>query len=315
MSDAATVDGEPRSVAGVDGLWYDHSPHGREPWEWPTSVWVRDDHWSDDGVLTMGIDVGSTSSQVVLMVDRELVAYSTVRTMGTPNESADRALEAIADRADEFDVDGIDFTVGTGYGRVSLDVDETLTEITCHGKGANYLYGGDVRTVLDMGGQDLKTIQIDEKGKVEDFLMNDKCAAGTGRGLESMAELLEVDLTELGPLSLSLEDSPEPVHSTCVVFARDEVTDRLRDGWSVEAVAAAYHEAVIDNIVTLIERVGVEPEFAITGGIAKNPGIVTRLEDTLGVEAITPAFDTQIAGATGAAFFGAGLYEQQGEST
>lgn len=283
--------------------------HERAAWEWPTSVWIGDAITEPFDVVSMGVDVGSTSTQVVLMGDKEVIAYSSIRTGSHTSVSARKALSAIFDHTDALDEDEIDYAVGTGYGRVSLEfVDEAITEITCHGKGANYFYGPSVRTVLDMGGQDLKAIRIDEKGKVKNFLMNDKCAAGTGRGIESFADVLDVDLEEIGPLSLSVDEEPEPVHSTCVVFARDEATELLREGMPVEDVAAAYHRSLIDNVESLLERVGVEEEFAITGGIAKNPGVVERLEDRLGVRPCDPPFDTQIAGAAGAAFFAAGLY-------
>jgi bzd-type benzoyl-CoA reductase Q subunit len=211
-----------------------------------------------------------------------------------------RALEGTG-----LSVEGIHFIVGTGYGRVNVPfADKTITEIHCHARGGNFMYGDQVRTILDMGGQDCKAIRCDAKGKVVAFQMNDKCAAGTGRGLEVFADLLQIPIDEVGPLSLSVEQEPPPVSSTCVVFAKSEAAGLLRQGWSKERVLAAYCGAMAHRVAALLQRVGVEPDFAITGGIAKNPGVVQRIERELGLEAISADLDTQIAGALGGALFG-----------
>ena len=165
------------------------------------------------------------------------------------------------------------------------------------------MYGNRVRTILDMGGQDCKAIRCDEKGKVVAFQMNDKCAAGTGRGMEVFADLLQVPIAEVGPLSLAVPEEPPPVSSTCVVFAKSEASGLMRRGWPKEKVLAAYCSAMAHRVFTLLERVGVEREFAITGGIAKNPGVVRRIERELGFEGLKSAIDSQIAGALGAALF------------
>jgi benzoyl-CoA reductase subunit A len=314
---STTASKERMEVRGVDGYLYEQTTeHDRADWEWPTTVWIGDNVDQDFDILSLGFDIGSTSTQTVIMGDKEVVAYSSLRTGSQTTESANEGMRAIYDKVDDMEEDDVAFKVGTGYGRVNLDdlVDDTITEIACHAKGANYFYGSDVRTLLDMGGQDLKAIQIDEKGRVENFLMNDKCAAGTGRGVESFSDVLGVPIEDIGPMSLEVDEDPEPVSSTCVVFARDEATAQLREDTPAENVAAAYHLSLVENVQELLERIGVEPEFAITGGIAKNPGVVQRLEDRLGQEALDPDFDTQIAGAAGAAFFANGLYqkEQQG---
>ena len=177
-----------------------------------------------------------------------------------------------------------------GYGRVNVPfAHKAITEIHCHARGANFMYGDKVRTILDMGGQDCKAIRCDERGKVVAFQMNDKCAAGTGRGMEVFADLLQIPIDEVGPLSLSVEEEPPPVSSTCVVFAKSEAAGLLRQGWPKEKVLAAYCSAMAHRVSSLLERVGVEREFAITGGIAKNPGVVKRIERELGFEAIKSA--------------------------
>ncbi|MHA2265583.1 MAG: acyl-CoA dehydratase activase, partial [Candidatus Thorarchaeota archaeon] len=161
--------------------------------------------------------------------------------------------------------------------------------------------------VLDMGGQDCKAIRTDEKGKVTAFLMNDKCAAGTGRGMEVFADLLGIHIEKVGEESFKVEKEPPAVSSTCVVFAKSEATGLLREGWPKNKVLAAYCSAMAHRVVTLLERLGVEKEFAITGGIAKNSGVVKRIEKELGLTALEVKYDTQIAGALGGALFAEAL--------
>jgi bzd-type benzoyl-CoA reductase Q subunit len=205
--------------------------------------------------------------------------------------------------------DRVDYCVGTGYGRVNVPfADRSITEIACHARGANFIYGPQVRTVLDVGGQDIKAIQCDEKGKVTNFLMNDKCAAGTGRGMEVFADLLGVSINEVGDKSFEFQgDEPEAVSSTCVVYAKSEAIGLLRKGWSKEEVLAVYCKAMAERIYSLVERLGVKPEFAVTGGMAKNRGVMDRLMPVIGLERMQTEWDTQIAGAAGAALFGYAL--------
>ncbi len=173
------------------------------------------------------------------------------------------------------------------------------------------MYGNTVRTLIDMGGQDCKAIQCDEKGKVVNFLMNDKCAAGTGRGMEVFADLLSLSIEDVGELSYDIDEEPEPVSSTCVIFAKSEATGLLREGWPKNKVLAAYSSAMAHRVVTLLERIGIEKDFAITGGIAKNDGVIKRLEKELNLVALNSKHDSQIAGALGAALFGKTLVEKQ----
>jgi bzd-type benzoyl-CoA reductase Q subunit len=233
-----------------------------------------------------------------------------MRTGSNSPESATKAF-AWALEGTGLSMDDMDFVVGTGYGRVNIPfADKAITEIACHARGGNFMYGPTVRTILDMGGQDCKIIRCDARGKVEGFLMNDKCAAGTGRGMEVFADLLAVPIEEVGEMSFEVEEEPEPVSSTCVVFAKSEATGLLRQGWPKSKVLAAYCSAMAHRVISLIERLGVEKDFAITGGIAKNTGVVNRLEKELGVEALKPKHDTQIAGALGGALFAKALVEK-----
>jgi bzd-type benzoyl-CoA reductase Q subunit len=163
--------------------------------------------------------------------------------------------------------------------------------------------GPSVRTILDMGGQDCKAIHIDERGKVTNFLMNDKCAAGTGRGMEVIADLLEVPIEELGSRSFDIDEEPPSVSDVCVVFAKSEAMGRLKEGWNKNRVIASYCRAMAERVAALLARIGVEPEFFITGGISKNSGVVRRIEQVVGMPALKTDFDTQVAGALGAALF------------
>ncbi|MHB8918375.1 MAG: benzoyl-CoA reductase, bzd-type, subunit Q [Desulfocucumaceae bacterium] len=283
----------------------------KEFWRWTEYNWMNPDlDWRKAKIITAGVDVGSVSTQAVIMLGGELYAFSNMRT---GSDSPNSALNAInwALENTGMKLEDITHTVGTGYGRVNVPfANKTVTEIACHARGANYMYGPTVRTVLDMGGQDCKAIRCDEKGKVISFLMNDKCAAGTGRGMEVFSNLLAVSVEDVGEMSLQVEEEPPPVSSTCVVFAKTEATGLLRAGWPKERVLAAYCSAMAHRVVSLLERNGVDKDFAITGGIAKNVGVVSRLEKELNLKALKPRFDTQIAGALGAALFAKALAEK-----
>ncbi|MBW2609509.1 MAG: benzoyl-CoA reductase, bzd-type, subunit Q [Deltaproteobacteria bacterium] len=283
----------------------------QEFWRWTESNWKNPDiDWKDAKFVTSGIDVGSVSSQAVIMTDGEIFAYGNMRTGSDSPDSARNALK-FAMEATDMPEDRMDYCVGTGYGRVNVPfADRTITEIACHARGANFIYGPEVRTVLDIGGQDIKAIQCDEKGKVTNFIMNDKCAAGTGRGMEVFSDLLGVPINYVGDRSFDVKEEPQPVSSTCVVYAKSEATSLLRKGWSTEEVLAAYCSAMADRIYSLVERVGVEPEFAVTGGLAKNRGVMDRLMPMVGLKRMKTKWDTQIAGGVGAALFGYALCQK-----
>ncbi len=277
----------------------------QEFWRWTETNWKNPDlEWRDGKFVTAGIDVGSVSSQAVVMVDGEIFAYGNMRTGSDSPDSARNALNFALEVTD-MPEDRVDYCIGTGYGRVNVPMaDRSITEIACHARGANFIYGPEVRTVLDVGGQDIKAIQCDDKGKVTNFLMNDKCAAGTGRGMEVFADLLGIPITEVGDRSFQVKEEPAAVSSTCVVYAKSEATGLLRKGWSTEEVLAAYCRAMAERIYSLVERIGVRPEFAITGGMAKNRGVIDRLMPMIGLKPAKTKWDTQIAGAAGAALFG-----------
>ncbi len=267
--------------------------------------------WKAADIVSAGVDIGSVSSQAVILLDGKLFAFSSQRTGFDSPESANKAINWAMEETG-MSLSNLHFTVGTGYGRVNVPfADKAITEIACHARGGNFMYGPTVRTILDMGGQDCKAIRCDERGKVDAFLMNDKCAAGTGRGMEVFADLLAIPIEEVGEMSLSVEEEPEPVSSTCVVFAKSEASGLLREGWPKNKVLAAYCSAMAHRVVTLLERVEVEKEFAITGGIGKNVGVVSRIEKELGIKALKTAYDSQIAGALGGALFGEALEKKR----
>jgi bzd-type benzoyl-CoA reductase Q subunit len=220
----------------------------------------------------------------------------------------------------DLKVDNVDYTIGTGYGRVNVPMaQQAITEISCHARGANFMYGPEVRTVMDMGGQDCKAINTDERGKVLNFIMNDKCAAGTGRGMEVFADLIRVPVWEIGPRSFNISKEPPTISSTCVVFAKSEVIGLLEACTPENEIMAAYCSAMAHRIMELLNRLGVKEKFVITGGIAKNEGVVKRLEKELGIKTAERVwynkeyrhknipFDTQLAGGIGAALFGNAL--------
>jgi len=273
---------------------------------WPESNWKdpRMD-WRESQYVTAGVDVGSVSSQAVIMSDSRNMAYGNMRTGSDSAGSAGNALIFALKAVGDMPENRIDYLVGTGYGRINIPMaDRTVTEIACHARGAGHIYGPGARTVLDVGGQDIKAIRCDERGKVLDFLMNDKCAAGTGRGMEVFSDLLSVPIQEVGDLSFQIEEEPEAVSETCVVYAGSEAAGLLRAGRSREEVLASYCRAMAQRIFALLDRLGVKAEFAVTGGMAKNRGVIDRLRSMVGIECMKTRWDPQIAGAAGAALFG-----------
>jgi bzd-type benzoyl-CoA reductase Q subunit len=284
----------------------------KEYWRWKEYNW-RDEslNINNGDLIAAGVDVGSVSSQAVVLVNDKLFAFANTRTGSNSPDSALKVMNWALENTG-LTIDKLNYTVGTGYGRVNVPfANRAITEIACHARGGNFMYGPSVRTILDMGGQDCKAIHCDEKGKVTNFLMNDKCAAGTGRGMEVFADLLAVSIEDVGEMSFRVSEEPPPVSSTCVVFAKSEASALLRKGWPKERVLAAYCSAMAHRVVTLLERIGVEKEFAITGGIAKNVGVVKRLEKEIGITALQSKYDAQIAGALGAALFAKAIVEKE----
>ena len=255
----------------------------------------------DKAMYVIGIDSGSTSTNAVVMdQDRKIRAFSVVRTGAKSGVSADRALKEVLEKAGITRED-ISLIVSTGYGRVSIEfADENVTEISCHGKGAHY-FNPKIRTILDIGGQDSKAIRLNENGEVKDFVMNDKCAAGTGRFLEMIARTLEVSLDELGAIALTSKEKIE-ITSMCSVFAESEVISLIAINKEKADIADGVCHAIANKAFGLLRRVGMEPEFMMTGGVAKNPGVVRAVEEKIGSK-LYICEEPEIVGATGAALY------------
>ena len=248
-------------------------------------------------MYVMGIDSGSTSTNAVIMDgERNIVASSVVRTGAKSGESARRILGEILEKAG-LKREDISWIVSTGYGRVSIDfADENVTEISCHGRGAHY-FNPSVRTILDIGGQDSKAIHLNEAGEVTDFVMNDKCAAGTGRFLEMIARTLE----DLGPEALRSTEDIE-ITSMCSVFAESEVISLIANNKEKADIANGVCRAIAGKAYSLLKRVGMEETFMMTGGVAKNPGVVRAVEEKIQSRLyICP--EPEIVGAAGAALY------------
>jgi bzd-type benzoyl-CoA reductase Q subunit len=272
--------------------------------------------WTSKDIITAGVDVGSVGSKAAVTVNGDVYCWGIMRTGSNSPESAKKALDYALEGTD-LKVSDLKYVVGTGYGRVNVPMaNKAITEIACHAKGANYIWGPTVHTVLDVGGQDIKAIRCDDTGRVLSFLMNDKCAAGTGRGMEVFADLLKIPIEQIGEISLQVDEEPPPVSCTCVAFAKTEAIGLLRKGWSKEKVLAAYTRAMAMRMANLINRVGLEKELVITGGQSKNIGVVRRIETAVGMKCLpmpnwqNGGLDPMIAGALGAALFGKALYEK-----
>jgi len=260
-----------------------------------------------------GVDVGSLGSKAVIMADGKIVGHSILRTGLRAEENGLNALNAALENAG-LKREDIKFIVGTGYGRISAPyADKTVTEITCHAKGAHYLHP-QTRTAIDIGGQDCKAIRIDENGNVEDFAMNDKCAAGTGRFLEVMANVMKVSLEELGPLSLSATEVL-PISSTCTVFAESETISLLARGEKPENIIIGIHHAIANRINGLFARVGIVNDVFFSGGVAKNVGMRKALEDVMGIHLAKHEEDPQLAGAIGAAILAQDAWNRKQEKS
>ncbi|HOS77157.1 MAG: acyl-CoA dehydratase activase [Syntrophales bacterium] len=253
-------------------------------------------------MITAGIDIGSMTTKGAIVADGRIL-MTCVRFTGYNAEAAgEKVFRELLDALD-LEASRVDRVVATGYGRkAAAFAQATVTEITCHAAGAHHL-DPRVRSVIDIGGQDSKAIALNPQGKVRDFAMNDKCAAGTGRFLEVMARAMEVDLDAFGVLSL-LSRKPAQISSTCTVFAESEVISLIAGGESRENIVAGIHEAVASRVVAMARRLGLVAPIMMTGGVAKNAGVVKALENKLGhVIEVSPY--AQENGAIGAALLAA----------
>lgn len=247
-------------------------------------------------MITLGLDIGSVAAKGVLLAPHN--SWQVVVPTGwSPRDTGQQLIEELTRQAG-ISRNSINAVVATGYGRISVpEADKSITEITCHAKGLTSLLP-EVRTVIDIGGQDSKVIRLNQAGKVIDFAMNDKCAAGTGRFLQVMAQVLGMDVSELAEAELPSE--MVSINSMCTVFAESEIIGHLAQGKSRGGLIAGLHQSVAKRVAAMAARVGVVGPVAFTGGVAKNGGIRRALEEELEVPLLTPA-DCQFTGALGAA--------------
>lgn len=251
-------------------------------------------------IYTLGIDVGSTASKCIILKDGKEIIGKSLIDVGAGTSGPDRAIKDVLADA-KLQREEMSFTLATGYGRNSLEgiADKQMSELSCHAKGAAFLFPN-VHTVIDIGGQDVKVLHI-ENGNMVNFQMNDKCAAGTGRFLDVMSNVLEVKVQDLGRLG-EMAKKKISISSTCTVFAESEVISQLSQGTDKCDIIDGIHRSIASRVVGLVYRVGVSPQVVMTGGVAQNIGVVKALSDGLHTEiAVSPL--TQYVGALGAALF------------
>jgi predicted CoA-substrate-specific enzyme activase len=249
-------------------------------------------------MYAVGLDIGSTSAEAVILDGTSVVASSIVDTGYNSRRAADLALDrALADCG--LTREQLGPVVATGYGRIAIDfAEQQVTEISCYAKGVAYLFP-EVSTVIDIGGQDSKVIAVGKNGRAVDFAMNDKCAAGTGRFLEVTARALELDVSQLGEVS-ALSTHDVSISNICTVFAESEVITLVAEGVERADIVAGLHRAIARRTGAMVKRIGVNPAVAFAGGVAKNAGVKCALEEFLDTSLIVPP-EPQIIGALGAA--------------
>jgi predicted CoA-substrate-specific enzyme activase len=251
-------------------------------------------------MISAGIDVGAATAKAVILKDGQVVSSFLLPTGRDVARSSQEVINKSLRRA-RLRIENLDGIVSTGYGRNSVSfAQKAVTEILCHGKGARFLFP-EVRMVIDIGGQDSKVILLGNNGEVKDFIMNDKCAAGTGRFLEVMATVLDLKIEEMGAVSLRSK-SPCQITSTCTVFAESEVVSLRAVNNSVEDIVAGIHQSVAKRVAAMAKTAGIAEPVLFTGGVARNSGVQRCIENELGVKLIIPKAP-QLAGALGAAIF------------
>ena len=254
-----------------------------------------------DSLYFVGLDLGSTMTKVVIIdEDEKILARVESHTGAEHRRLANKVMEQALGQAN-LPFDEISYVVATGYGRINVPfADRQITELTCHARGVAIFFPS-VRTALDIGGQDAKGLKLKD-GKLIDFVMNDKCAAGTGRFLEVIASTLGLKLEELGSISLKSKNKVN-ISNTCTIFAQQEVISRISEGVPIEDIVAGLHNAIASRAVGMLRRLKIEPDVVFTGGVAKNIGVVKAVRENLGCEVLVPE-DPLISGALGASLLG-----------
>jgi predicted CoA-substrate-specific enzyme activase len=248
-----------------------------------------------------GIDIGSTMTKVVLIDTTEKVLSAIKGPTGPEHRQLANEVMKMALEQASLQLDDIAYIVATGYGRVNVPfADDQITELSCHARGVYSLFPN-VRTAIDIGGQDAKCMKI-QNGKLVDFVMNDKCAAGTGRFIEVIAATLGIKLEDLGTLSLK-STKKVAISNICTIFAQQEIVTALSEGEKAEDIIAGMHDALASRVATLARRLKIQPDVVLTGGVAKNIGMVKAMKESLGCELLVPE-EPLLTGALGAAILG-----------
>ena len=282
---------------------------------WPESSWTsKSIDWKSAKSITGGVDIGTTSAQSAILCDGEMFGWANIRIGASFKDAADDVIaKAIGNSG--MRMSDISVVAATGFGRENVKYAGLMKdEIHCHAKGARFMYGPEVQTVVDLGGQTTKAIRLYYWDRVRDFTMNDKCATGMGRNIENVCAQLRVPVTEIGELSLDVKEDMEPVSTTCYAFAQTEVLGLFRPEFKADQpteneVYAQYIFAVAWRILGTIGKlqpldvgdIKVFPELGFTGGLAKNVGITKRIERELNIDALKSEYDPMLAGAIGAA--------------
>lgn len=245
-----------------------------------------------------GVDIGAATAKAVILRDKEVLSSSIIPTGHSAVEAGNSVLRKALEQV-PVSFDDLEYIISTGYGRRSVSfAGKAVTEIICHAAGVGLIMP-QARTIVDIGGQDSKVIRLDDHGNVINFVMNDKCAAGTGRFLEVMAGVLGVRIDDMGSISLA-SDNPCMISSTCTIFAESEVISLRADGRNREDLFAGIHKALSHRVAIMGKSMGFKEDVVFTGGVAKNTGIKKALENEIGLKILIPE-EPQIMGALGAA--------------
>jgi len=265
-----------------------------------------------NGLITAGIDIGSTTSKAALWIDDHLGSYVIGPSTTNPRETARECYEKVLQDGG-IQADDVAYIFGTGYGRAKVSfADENISELSAHGKGARTMLPS-ARTIIDIGGQDTKVVLLDAGGQMIEYVMNDKCAAGTGRFLDFIARTLDIEVRDLAKLHASADYEPVRLSSMCSVFIESEVINLVNEEEPLASIVQGLHQSVASRVAALVKRAGLVEDVVITGGVAKNAGVVDTLERNLGIKLKTfpDGIDPQMIGAVGAAVIARERYLKQ----
>jgi (R)-2-hydroxyacyl-CoA dehydratese activating ATPase len=250
-------------------------------------------------MLVAGCDIGSLTAKAVVLSDGNIIGSAVIQALPVPQKSAELVMEKVLENTG-LTLQSIDKIMATGYGRNNIDFAHcTESEITCHARGAIY-NDPEIKTVIDIGGQDAKVIKINNQGKVDRYIYNDKCASGSGRFLEIIAEAMDITVMDMSQLD-SQSKNQLTLSNQCVIFAETEIISLLNDGKEITDIVNALHRALAGRVASLAKGLGIQEKIILTGGVAKNEGMKKALEHVLSCSIVSTQYDPQINGALGAA--------------